>query len=55
MDLLTIAKKIADRVEAESFKQNVPSRLPSSTSTATSFRTHRMTGTPALCPFITGV
>ena len=24
MDLLTIAKKIADRVEAESFKQNVP-------------------------------
>ena len=23
MDLLTISKKIADRVEAESFKQNV--------------------------------
>jgi uncharacterized protein GlcG (DUF336 family) len=24
MDLLTIAKEIADRVEVESFKQNVP-------------------------------
>jgi uncharacterized protein GlcG (DUF336 family) len=24
MDLLTVAKKIADRVEAESFEQNVP-------------------------------
>jgi hypothetical protein len=24
MDLLTIAKETADRVEAESFKQNVP-------------------------------
>jgi hypothetical protein len=35
MDLLAIAKKIADRVEAESFKQKYPSRLPSSTSTAT--------------------
>jgi hypothetical protein len=26
MDLLTIAKKIADRVKAESFKQKYPSR-----------------------------
>ena len=27
MDLLTIAKKIADRVEAESLKQNVPDAI----------------------------
>jgi hypothetical protein len=37
MDLLTTAKNIADRVEAESAKKTCPSRLPSSTSTATSF------------------
>jgi hypothetical protein len=27
MDLLTIAKKIADRVEAESLKQNAPGAI----------------------------
>ena len=27
MDLLTIAKKIADRLEAESLKQNVPGAI----------------------------
>ena len=38
MDLLTIAKNIADRVEAESrANKTYPSRSPSSTSTATSF------------------
>jgi uncharacterized protein GlcG (DUF336 family) len=47
MDLLTIAKKIADRVEAESFKQNVPVAVTVIDIHGNVVLTHRMTGAPA--------
>ena len=47
MDLLTIAKKIADRVEAESFKQNVPVAVTIIDIHGNVVLTHRMTGAPA--------
>jgi uncharacterized protein GlcG (DUF336 family) len=52
MDLLTIAKKIADRVEAESFKQDVPVAVTVIDIHGNVVLTHRMTRAPALCPFI---
>ncbi len=47
MDLLTIAKKIADRVEAESVKQNVPVAMTVIDIHGNVVLTHRMTGAPA--------
>ena len=47
MDLLTIAKKIADRVEAESLKQNVPVAVTVIDIHGNVVLTHRMTGAPA--------
>ena len=47
MDLLTIAKKIADRVEAESVKQNVPVATTVIDIHGNVVLTHRMTGAPA--------
>jgi uncharacterized protein GlcG (DUF336 family) len=47
MDLLTIAKQIADRVEAESFKQNVPVAVTVIDIHGNVVLTHRMTGAPA--------
>ena len=47
MDLLTIAKKIADRVEAESVKQNVPVAVTVIDIHGNVVLTHRMTGAPA--------
>src|SRR4029077_51244 len=47
MDLLTIAKKIADRVEAESLKQNVPVAVTVIDIHGNVVLTHRMTGSPA--------
>ena len=47
MDLLTNAKKIADRVEAESFKQNVPVAVTVIDIHGNVVLTHRMTGAPA--------
>jgi uncharacterized protein GlcG (DUF336 family) len=47
MDLLTIAKKIADRVEAESVKQNLPVAVTVIDIHGNVVLTHRMTGAPA--------
>ena len=47
MDLLTIAKNIADRVEAESAKQNVPVAVTVIDTHGNVVLTHRMTGAPA--------
>src|SRR6476646_5030593 len=47
MDLLTIAKKIADRVEAESVKQNLPVAVTVIDPHGNVVLTHRMTGAPA--------
>jgi uncharacterized protein GlcG (DUF336 family) len=47
MDLLTTAKKIAERAEAESFKQNVPVAVTVIDSHGNVVLTHRMTGAPA--------
>jgi len=47
MDLLTIAKKIADRVEAESATQNVPVAVTVIDIHGNVVLTHRMTGAPA--------
>src|SRR3954454_9984189 len=47
MDLLTIAKNIADRVEAESAKQNVPVAVTVIDTHGNAVLTHRMTGAPA--------
>jgi uncharacterized protein GlcG (DUF336 family) len=47
MDLLTIAKKIADRVEDESLKQKVPVAVTVIDIHGNVVLTHRMTGAPA--------
>ena len=47
MDLLAIAKKIADRVEDESVKQNVPVAVTVIDIHGNVVLTHRMTGAPA--------
>src|SRR5712672_3314005 len=47
MDLLTIAKKIADRAEAESAKQQVPVAVTVIDIHGNVVLTHRMTGAPA--------
>ena len=47
MDLLTIAKNIADRVEAESAKQSVPVAVTVIDIHGNVVLTHRMTGAPA--------
>jgi uncharacterized protein GlcG (DUF336 family) len=47
MDLLTIAKEIADRVEAESLKQNVPVAVTVIDIHGNVVLTHRMNGAPA--------
>ena len=47
MDLLTIAKNIADRVEAESVKQEVPVAVTVIDVHGNVVLTHRMTGAPA--------
>ncbi len=47
MDLLTTAKKIAERAEAESFKQNVPVAVTIIDTHGNVVLTHRMTGAPA--------
>jgi uncharacterized protein GlcG (DUF336 family) len=47
MDLLSIAKNIADRVEAESAKQNVPVAVTVIDTHGNVVLTHRMTGAPA--------
>src|ERR1700750_2971122 len=47
MDLLTEAKDIADRVEAESVKQNVPVAVTVIDIHGNVVLTHRMTGAPA--------
>ena len=47
MDLLTIAKNIADRVEAESARQNVPVAVTVIDIHGNVVLTHRMTGAPA--------
>jgi len=46
-DLLTIAKEIADRAEAESAKQNVPVAVTVIDTHGNVVLTHRMTGAPA--------
>ena len=46
-DLLTIAKKIADRAEAESAKQNVPVAVTVIDTHGNVVLTHRMSGAPA--------
>src|SRR6202048_3979238 len=46
-DLLTIAKKIADRAQAESVKQNVPVAVTVIDIHGNVVLTHRMTGAPA--------
>jgi uncharacterized protein GlcG (DUF336 family) len=46
-DLLTIAKNIADRAEAESAKQNVPVAVTVIDTHGNVVLTHRMTGAPA--------
>jgi uncharacterized protein GlcG (DUF336 family) len=46
-DLLTIAKKIADRAEAESVKQGVPVAVTVIDVHGNVVLTHRMTGAPA--------
>ncbi len=47
MDLLTTAKEIADRVEAESVKQNLPVAVTVIDPHGNVVLTHRMTGAPA--------
>src|SRR6478736_2611889 len=47
MDLLTIAKNIADRAEAESVKQHVPVAVTIIDTHGNVVLTHRMTGAPA--------
>src|SRR4051812_11245846 len=47
MDLLTIAKNIADRVEAESARQNVPLAVTVIDTHGNVVLTHRMAGAPA--------
>ena len=47
MDLLTIAKHVADRVEAESFDQHVPVAVTVIDKHGNVVLTHRMTGAPA--------
>jgi uncharacterized protein GlcG (DUF336 family) len=47
MDLLTIAKQIADRVEAESVKQELPVAVTVIDTHGNVVLTHRMTGAPA--------
>jgi len=47
MDLLTTAKNIADRVEAESAKENVPVAVTVIDIHGNLVLTHRMTGAPA--------
>jgi uncharacterized protein GlcG (DUF336 family) len=47
MDLLTIAKNVADRVEAESFKQGLPVTVTVIDIHGNAVLTHRMTGAPA--------
>jgi uncharacterized protein GlcG (DUF336 family) len=47
MDLLTIAKEIADRVEAESLNQGVPVAVSVIDVHGNVVLTHRMTGAPA--------
>ena len=47
MDLLTIAKKIAERVEDESLKQKVPVAVTVIDIHGNVVLTHRMTGAPA--------
>src|SRR3954454_6234786 len=47
MNLLTIAKEIADRVEAESLKQNVPVAVTVIDVHGNVVLTHRMTAAPA--------
>jgi uncharacterized protein GlcG (DUF336 family) len=47
MDLLNIAKKVADRVEAESLKQGVPVAVTVIDIHGNIVLTHRMTGAPA--------
>src|SRR6201992_2665578 len=47
MDLLTIAKNIADRVEAESLQQNVPVAVTVIDIHGNVVLTHRMSGAPA--------
>ena len=47
MDLLNIAKNIADRVEAESARQNVPVAVTVNDIHGNVVLTHRMTGAPA--------
>ena len=47
MDLLIIAKEIADRVESESTKQNVPVAVTVIDIHGNVVLTHRMTGAPA--------
>ena len=46
-DLLTIAKQLADRAEAESAKQNVPVAVTVIDTHGNVVLTHRMTGAPA--------
>jgi uncharacterized protein GlcG (DUF336 family) len=47
MDLLTTAKEVADRVEAESLKQGVPVAVTVIDIHGNIVLTHRMTGAPA--------
>jgi uncharacterized protein GlcG (DUF336 family) len=47
MDLLTTAKEVADRVEAESLKQGVPVAVSVIDIHGNIVLTHRMTGAPA--------
>ena len=47
MDLLAAAKKIADRAEAESLKQNLPVAVTVIDTHGNVVLTHRMTGAPA--------
>ena len=47
MDLLTIAKNVADRVEAESSEQDVPVAVTVIDIHGNIVLTHRMTGAPA--------
>jgi uncharacterized protein GlcG (DUF336 family) len=47
MDLLVTAKEIAERVEAESLKQNVPVAVTVIDSHGNTVLAHRMTGAPA--------
>src|SRR5438132_1014090 len=52
MDLLITAKKIADRVEAESLKQNVPVAVTVINTHGNVVLIHRMTGAPRSAIFV---